>query len=294
MFSPDNEVLWRFYLADLTIRKLSEHTVANYRQTLGTFDAFLGKPFTEATKLDCMEYVADQQTRCAERTVHLRHVGLRVFYNFLVREELIAKSPMKDIPEPEIQDTPPPIPSEDDLRKILKVCSGTSFLDRRDTALFRIMAEPGGPRRAEVIGMTLEAVDYGNGVIRVLGKGKKTRYIPIGNRTSQALMRYLVARKKHKYGEDEALWLGRFGALTIHSLRMILRKRCKEAGIKNLHPHQIRHFAADRAMAAGITDQDMMTLFGWTTQQMLQIYGRANKDQRAIETAKRLALGDKL
>lgn len=294
MDHPDNARLWSFYLADMTIRKLSRHTVLNYQQTLKSLDSFLGKAFSDATKLDLMGYVADQQSKVASATVHLRFIGLRVFYNWMVREELISSSPMRTIPEPAVEDTEPAVSTDADLRTLLANCSSKSFLDRRDNALIRIMLEPGGARRAEILGVKVEDVDLDNGLMRVMGKGGKPRFIPFGAKTAQALMRYLVVRSKHKYASEDELWLGRFGALTIHSLRMILRKRCKAAGIANIYPHQLRHTAADRAMAAGISDLDMQTLFGWTSPAMLAVYARSNRTARAVESARKLNLGDRL
>lgn len=295
MIDSTNQRLWTFYLADLRIRKLSHHTIANYLQTLNGLDKFLKAPFTDASKLDLMSYFADQQTRCAERTVHLRYVGINVFYNWMLKEELIPRSPVKGIPEPEIVDVAPVIPPDDSMKKLLKVCAGTNFTDRRDTAIFRMMAEPGGPRRAEILGMRIEDVNFEESLFEVLGKGGKRRVIPYGARTAQALMRYMVARTKHRYAASDVLWLGHLGPLKESSLIQILRRRCNAAGIRRINPHAIRHYSADKALASGdLSDLDIQTLFGWSSNKMLEVYARANRTQRAIASARKAGLGDKL
>ncbi|WP_246149220.1 tyrosine-type recombinase/integrase [Nonomuraea turkmeniaca] len=74
----------------------------------------------------------------------------------------------------------------------------------------------------------------------------------------------------------------------------MIERRCDLAGIGRIHPHQLRHFAADAWFAAGGSDQDGMRLFGWSSLDMPRRYGRANAEQRAIEAHRRMALGDQL
>lgn len=289
-----NHRTWVAYRHDLRIRNLSGHTITNYFQALLAADRYFKAEFSSITKLDVKGFLAEQLDYLAASTVHIQYVGLRVFYNWMIREGLTTSNPVSGISEPIVPDNPPRIAPVADIKALLKSCAGTSFRDRRDTAMFRLMLEPGGPRRAEVTGLLLESVDIDNELIEIIGKGRKPRVMPYGAKTGQALIRYLVARDKHKCAASPNLWLGRFGPLTIYALGQILEIRCEQAGIERIKPHGLRHVAADRAMAAGISDLDLMTLFGWSNPSMLSVYARSNRTQRAIASARRVSLGDQL
>lgn len=292
--SEHNQRLWIAYRHDMRVRNLSEHTVSNYFQALYAADSFFAAPLGTLTRLDIKAWLSEELSRLKDTTVRIHFVGLRVFYNWMVKEELLAVSPMKGMDEPAVAESNPRIPTDADLKALLRACSGSSFRDRRDTALFRLMLEPGGLRRAEVVSLRVDAVDITNELIEVQGKGNKVRYITYGARTGQALMRYLHVRDSHKDAKSDALWLGRFGPLSIYAIGQILETRCDSAGIERIKPHALRHAAADRSMAAGVSDLDMMTLFGWSNPSMLGIYARSNRLQRALASVRDKKLGDRL
>lgn len=291
---PANQRLWTAYRHDMKVRQLSEATIKHYFQGLKDADSYFAAGFDTLSRLDIKAYLAERSESLSDATVHMRWVVLRVFYNWMVAEDLIAKSPMNGIGEPQVKDNPPRIAPDDDLLKLLKACEGKGFRERRDTAMIRLMLEPGGPRRAEIIAMSLDDLDLDNELILIHGKGGKVRYMPYGAKTGQALMRYLHLRDKHKHAASASLWLGRFGPLTIYAVGQILEVRCAAAGVERIKPHGLRHVAADKAMAAGIGDLDMQTLFGWTSGRMLAVYARSNRTSRAINSARMKAVGDRL
>ena len=224
--------------------------------------------------------------------------SVRRFYNYLVADELIAVSPLAKIPEPRESGKPIDIPEMDDIRKLLATCKPAQgkpgFYDLRDEMIIRIFCEAGGARCGEMAGLPLDGLDLGSDVVQICGKGGKWRAYPLSAKTAKAADRYLRARKEHPYAKSDRLVLGQAGPMGPSGIWQMIQRRCKQAGIEPIHPHQFRHAAADRAKSAGMSDGDMKRLFGWSSNAMLDRYGSAHADRRAVEAARKLSLGNEL
>lgn len=224
--------------------------------------------------------------------------SVRRFYNFLVADEVIGASPLIKIPEPKESGKPIDIPELDDIRALLATCKPAGgkpdFTDLRDEMIIRIFCEAGGARCAEVAYLPLGGLDLARDVIQICGKGGKWRAYPLSAKTAKAADKYLRARKAHPYAASDRLVLGHAGPMNPNGIYQMVQRRCQRAGITPLHPHQFRHAAADRAKAAGLSDGDMMRLFGWSSHDMLNRYGAAHADRRAIDAARKLSLGNEL
>lgn len=229
------------------------------------------------------------------KTGAVRYGSLRVFFNWCVEEAEIpaGRHPMASMKPPQQGEVLIPVVSDDDLGALLKASEGPTFEGRRDVAIIRLLFD-GGLRLSELTGMSVDDVDLRARIVKVTGKGRRERLVPVGVRTAQAIDRYLKQRRGHPQAERVALWLGAKGSLTGSGVAQMLRRRCRDAGIAQLHPHQLRHTAVHGWLKSGGAEGDAMALYGWRSRQMLSRYAASMASERARESFRRLSPGDRL
>lgn len=234
-------------------------------------------------------------------TAKTRMMAVRHFTRWLADEGEIPENPFDRVRAPKVDEPVVPVLTDDQLRALVRACaappgesSGLPALrHRRDEAIVRLLAEA-GLRAGECIALTVTDVDLVQmeAVVR-RGKGGKGRRVPFGATTAKAIDRYLRVRRLHKLADRPELWLGDRGRLLAYNgLYWALGQRATAAGIEPFHPHMLRHTSADRWLAAGGSETGAMAVHGWSSPDMLQRYGRANREQRAIDEARRLDRGE--
>jgi integrase len=183
--------------------------------------------------------------------------------------------------------------TDEQLRLLIKGCNGKEFIDRRDEAIVRLMAET-GLRAGEVLAMQLADVDLqqGRAIVR-RGKGGKGRAVPFGPQTAAAIDRYIRTRRSHRLASTGELWLGGGGqTFSYHGLNLALKRRAQVAGITGFHLHLMRHTAATRWLRAGGSEGGLMAVAGWSTRSMVDRYTGASAAERAATEARGLGLGE--
>jgi site-specific recombinase XerD len=240
------------------------------------------------------DFVADLLDAGAEpSTARSRQLGVRRFSAWLAEEGEIDDDPLLGLKAPKLDSKVTDSLTDDELRRLIKACTGKDFRDRRDEAIVRLMAET-GMRAGEVTGLLVDDVDLIRGLATVRrGKGGKGRAAPFGPQTGRAIDRYMRMRRTHRLADTTSLWLGDRGKeLAYFGLRNTLQYRAELAGLKGFHLHLLRHTAATRWLRAGGSEGGLMAVAGWSTRDMIDRYTGASASERAAAEARGLGLGD--
>jgi site-specific recombinase XerD len=248
------------------------------------------------------EHVEAYITALIERTspgnAHQAFRSLKTFFNWLVDEEELDRSPMRTMKPPVLEEVEVPVIPDDALKRLLKTCAGRDFESRRDTAIVMMFIDT-GVRLSELTVRDVRHIDLDLLVFHVLGKGGRERAVPFGRQTAQAMDRYLRAYAKHvgRALEDaDALWIG---VKTRRAMRKwgvadIVERRARQAGLPHIHPHQFRHTFAHQWKVNGGNEDALMRITGWRSREMLSRYGASAGAERARQEHKTLSPGDRL
>ena len=271
------------YLSDE--RNLSPHTRVAYLRDLGEFKNFLelhgGSGKENLAKLDSLllrRYLAELHKRNQRTSIARKLSILRTFFRYLVREGQLPGNPTEGLSTPKLNSYLPKTLSVDEATALMERGYSNSLLDLRDRAIVELFYSS-GLRVSELTGLDVGSLDLRENLVRVLGKGRKERIVPVGRKAHDALNAYLVERGVPD--EAEPLFLNaRGGRLTPRSVQRNLKTRLLKAGvIKDISPHALRHSFATHLLDGGADLRAIQELLGHASLSTTQKYTQVSVDQ---------------
>jgi len=209
--------------------------------------------------------------------------SLRAFYKYLLREGIIKNKPAQSVQTPKMEKYMPAFLSVDETFQLLSAAQdNNSAFGLRDLAMLELFYSS-GLRLAELAGLDTEDVDFKTALVKLRGKGKKERIVPIGAKALEAIQRYLSAtenlRKEHSAGLlNGALFLNSRGKrITTRSIARIVDAAMVKSGIgRKISPHALRHSFATHLLEAGADLRSIQEMLGHESLSTTQKYTAVN------------------
>jgi integrase/recombinase XerC len=258
-------------------KRLAAHTVNNYRRDLANLQAFCEtQGITHWQKLQPTQvraWAAQLHRRgLAGRSVQRHLSALRSFYRFMISQGVVPSNPGQDIRAPR---TPRKLPHSLDVDRIqaLLDVKTDNWLSQRDVAMMELMYSC-GLRLAELVGLDLHQLDLQTCEARVLGKGSKTRIVPIGSKAREVILAWLPVRTQHCAVGENALFISRQGnRLSARSVQQRFARWARLRGLDSrLHPHALRHSFATHMLESSGDLRAVQELLGHANLSTTQVY----------------------
>lgn len=208
--------------------------------------------------------------------------GLRSFFNFLILENVIEKSPVELIESPKMGRKLPDTLSFEEIVSLMDALDMSKPESTRNKAIIETLYSC-GLRVSELVNLQLSGYYPKEGFVRVIGKGDKERLVPIGGSAIKYINIYLESSRRHqniKPGNEDIVFLNRRGAkLTRVMIFTIIKNLCQAAGIdKNISPHTFRHSFASHLVDAGADLRAVQEMLGHVSITTTEIYTHLNRD----------------
>ncbi len=257
-------------------KRVSEHTINNYRRDLSTYLHFCQQHNISATDNakpeDIRNFIGSLRRKGLAATSIQRHLSaLRSFYQYRIRFFGLKSNPASGISAPKRGRKLPGSLDVDSVQQLMSF-AGETAIDHRDRAMMELFYSS-GLRLAELASLDMGDMDLHEALLTVTGKGNKTRTLPIGGMAVKALQSWL-AHRKQQTTDSNAVFLNNRGQRLGHrSIQLRLKKRAIEAGIPDrLYPHKLRHSFASHLLESSGDLRAVQELLGHANLSTTQVY----------------------
>ena len=250
------------------------NTIASYERDLLKFLSFL----INRNIADWLEIESDtvnlfvmglRHSDMSGKSIRRYLSSIRGFFNFLIDNGVMVKNPALSIQTPKIDRVLPKTIDFDDLRNMMNL-KIDHYSELRAVLMIELLYSC-GLRVSELVGINIKDLDVNEGFVRVMGKGGKTRFSPIGSSAINVLETYLTKRPE---SESDALFLNQKDLrISPRSVQNIVKKRALDVGVSiNVHPHMLRHAAATHFLQSSHDLRTVQEFLGHKSIKSTQIY----------------------
>jgi integrase/recombinase XerD len=264
---------------------LSQNTLSSYRNDLKGFAEWCSKralALWEVQSHQVQEYLAHRFPLVKVRSINRLIATLRRFYRYALLANLIKQDPTLHIEAPKMPKQLPKTMSESQVEDLLHAPDVNTPLGMRDRAMLELLYAS-GLRVSELVNVTIAEVSTQDGVVRVTGKGSKTRLVPMGQEAAEWIDRYLAnARQEILKGSlsDAVFVTTRGDAMTRHAFWHIIQRYASQAGIsQHISPHVLRHAFATHLLNHGADLRVVQMLLGHADISTTQIYTHVARER---------------
>ncbi len=265
---------------------LSKNTLTSYRQDLSAFAEWLQKTenrdLHQARQADIQQYLAVRFPHSKPRSISRLIATLRRFYRYALRESQVEVDPTLQIDSPKLPRSLPKSLNEEEVEALLDAPDLGQPLGLRDRAMLELLYAC-GLRVSELVGLKVTEIGLQEGVIRVTGKGSKTRLVPMGEEALEWIGRYLKEARPdilQKRLSDSLFVTQRGEAMTRQAFWYLIKRYALQAGIrKPISPHVLRHAFATHLLNHGADLRVVQMLLGHADISTTQIYTHVARER---------------
>jgi len=272
--TPPAKALERYLTHLRTGRRLAPHTLDAYERDGRLLDSLAeGRPLAAIGPHDIRRFVATLHSRgLAPRSLARVLSSWRGLFGWLVREREVPANPCDGVRAPKAKRELPAALSPDDAVRLMSVDDG-SVPGIRDRAMFEL-AYSSGLRVSELTGIDLASLDLAAGEARILGKGSKTRVVPVGTHALEALGRWIAVRAAIPNVDPHALFVNPSGKrLTPRQVQRRIKRWAALAGLDaDVHPHMLRHSFASHVLQSSGDLRAVQEMLGHASIASTQVY----------------------
>lgn len=276
-------------------KHLSENTVESYMRDLRQFAHFILRQYDVAPRKverQMIErYMGWLFDHGREKTSQARNLsGIRSFFNFLLLTDRIESSPAEFVDTPKFGRHLPDVLTTEEIDRIISVIDPSTPKGRRDSAMLEVLYSC-GLRVSELTSLKLSDLFFGEGYIRITGKGDKQRLVPVSATARDKIQLYLEQRRSARSGEPIVFLNNRGAQLTRVMVFTIIKRAALQAGIdKQISPHTFRHSFATHLLEGGASIRQVQEMLGHESILTTEIYTHLDSDHLRIAIEKHLPI----
>lgn len=265
-------------------KKLSSNTKDAYLNDLLHFNSYLKNKITKNVTYDDVTSYIDSLSDAdsSDKTIARKIVSIRTFFDYLMMKKKISINPCERLESPKLKKTLPKVLSEDEIEKLLSL-NPKSAKEYRNMAMIKLMYGT-GIRVSELVNLEINDINLTDNYVKVYGKGKKERIIPMADVVTKALDEYIkIYRPTLLKGYlTDKVFLSSYGkGITRQGFFKILKQLFKEAGIKkDSSPHTLRHSFATHLLENGADLRSIGEMLGHENIKTTQIYTHLSNDKK--------------